>query len=186
MPAKSSLVIVWCAILAIGLASSPAAFSQSKGEGVLPKPDESTNEFNDALRLLTQRQAGQNDSNRPDAEFEVRASVEGGSWEIVYRGTQSFAVSGNRIVIPVETAVDIVTSARDVIYEFDFPKLGLAFDIVPGRIGSVRLLGHKLGIYSAVCRSACSESYWHSPLEIEVVTTDAFDTWRAQTSNSGD
>ena len=86
----------------------------------------------------------------------------------------------NRVVLPVDTDVRILTTATDVIHAWAMPALGVKLDAIPGRLNEAWLRIDQPGIYYGQCSELCGDYHGFMPIKIEAMTKDAFEAWTKQ------
>lgn len=86
----------------------------------------------------------------------------------------------NRIVVPVNKTVRVLTTGADVIHNFAVPSLGLKMDAVPGHINETWFKATREGVYRGQCSELCGVRHGFMPIVIEVVSQQAFDEWVAK------
>jgi len=86
----------------------------------------------------------------------------------------------NRVVLPVETDVRLLTTATDVIHSWAVPALGVKMDAVPGKINETWLRINRPGIYYGQCSELCGNYHAFMPVMIEAVSKEEFDAWLQQ------
>jgi cytochrome c oxidase subunit II len=86
----------------------------------------------------------------------------------------------NRVVLPVDTDVRILTTASDVIHAWAVPALGVKMDAVPGKINETWLRITRPGIYYGQCSELCGAYHGFMPVMIEAVSREEFDAWVQQ------
>jgi heme/copper-type cytochrome/quinol oxidase subunit 2 len=52
----------------------------------------------------------------------------------------------NRLVLPVQSHIRLLTSSADVIHSFAVPSLGIKLDAIPGRLNQVTLFIKRQGV----------------------------------------
>jgi len=83
----------------------------------------------------------------------------------------------NRVVLPVDTTIRILVTARDVIHNFAMPALGLKMDAVPGRTNETWTRILRPGVYYGQCSELCGIDHAYMPIAIEAVSKDDFAKW---------
>ncbi len=83
----------------------------------------------------------------------------------------------NRMVVPVDTNVRILTSATDVIHAWAVPALGVKKDAIPGKINETWFRANKVGIYYGQCSELCGVRHGYMPIVVEVLPKEQFDKW---------
>ena len=111
----------------------------------------------------------------PDfGDFEVTSSMlpEDQTTPELYR----FAVD-NPIYLPVGESIRVTTTARDVIHSWAMPNFAVKVDAVPGRINETWFSALEEGTYYGQCSEICGIKHSFMPIEIRVVSRDAFIAW---------
>jgi cytochrome c oxidase subunit 2 len=83
----------------------------------------------------------------------------------------------NRVVLPVETDVRVLTTATDVIHSWAVPALGVKMDAIPGRLNETWLRIEQPGIYYGQCSELCGDYHGFMPIEIEALSKEDFEAW---------
>lgn len=83
----------------------------------------------------------------------------------------------NVVVLPVETNIQILVTAADVIHSFAVPSLGIKIDAVPGRLNETWVYINKPGVYYGQCSELCGKDHAYMPIEIHAVPKEEFETW---------
>lgn len=86
----------------------------------------------------------------------------------------------NRVVIPVDTHVRFIVTARDVIHNFAVPSLGLKIDGVPGRLNQTSVILKREGLFYGQCSEICGVYHGFMPIVIEGVSPEKFLVWLDQ------
>ena len=86
----------------------------------------------------------------------------------------------NRVVIPVDTHVRFIVTARDVIHNFAVPSLGLKIDAVPGRLNQTSVILKRTGTFYGQCSEICGYMHGFMPIVIEGVEAENFLVWLDQ------
>jgi cytochrome c oxidase subunit 2 len=84
------------------------------------------------------------------------------------------------IVLPVDTNIQILMTAADVLHSWTVPALGVKIDAVPGRTNETWVRITKPGTYFGQCSELCGKDHSFMPIEIRAVTKEEFDAWAAQ------
>jgi cytochrome c oxidase subunit 2 len=83
--------------------------------------------------------------------------------------------------LPVNKAVRIRLTSRDVIHGFYIPQFRIYQDAVPGRtIDWVWFIPTKIGSYDLACSQLCGSGHYNMKAQIEVVSQPEFDKWYQQ------
>lgn len=89
----------------------------------------------------------------------------------------------NRVVLPVDTNIQIVMTGEDVIHAWAVPSLGIKFDATPGRINERWVRINQEGVYYGMCSEFCGVNHGFMPIEVHAVSKEAFAEWVAQAQN---
>nr|QNQ65310.1 cytochrome c oxidase subunit II [Amphiura sp. JN-2020] len=88
----------------------------------------------------------------------------------------------NRLVLPINTDIRIMTSSTDVIHAWSLPVLGLKMDAVPGRLNQMFTNIQRAGIFYGQCSEICGSNHSFMPIVVEAVTPQNFYSWCSQAS----
>jgi cytochrome c oxidase subunit 2 len=83
----------------------------------------------------------------------------------------------NALVVPVNKVVRVQTTATDVIHAFAVPAFGMIIDSIPGRLNEGWFKATREGIYYGQCRELCGKDHAFMPIEVHVVSEQAFNAW---------
>ncbi|MDJ0893622.1 MAG: cytochrome c oxidase subunit II [Alphaproteobacteria bacterium] len=83
----------------------------------------------------------------------------------------------NRVVVPVNTNVRLLTTAGDVLHSWAMPAFGVKLDAVPGRINETWFRATEEGVYYGQCSELCGIRHGFMPIAVEVVSKEAFAAW---------
>jgi cytochrome c oxidase subunit 2 len=83
----------------------------------------------------------------------------------------------NRIVLPVDTTIRIVTTSVDVLHAWAVPALGLKTDSVPGRLNEMWVKIERPGMYYGQCSELCGNNHGFMPIQVEAVSKEQFARW---------
>lgn len=83
----------------------------------------------------------------------------------------------NRLVVPVNKYIRLLTSAGDVIHSFAVPSLGIKLDAIPGRLNQTMLLIKRQGVFYGQCSELCGASHSMMPIAIEAVQEQDYIDW---------
>lgn len=93
------------------------------------------------------------------------------------RGEPRLLGTDNRILVPVNTQIRLLTTANDVIHAWHVPALWVQMDAVPGRINEASFKADKIGLYYGQCNQLCGARHGFMPIAIEVVSKERFAQW---------
>ncbi len=83
----------------------------------------------------------------------------------------------NRVVLPVNTPIRLLTTGSDVIHAWAIPAFWIKMDAVPGRINETSFTVDKTGVYYGQCSELCGIKHGFMPIAVEVVSKEDFATW---------
>lgn len=83
----------------------------------------------------------------------------------------------NPVVLPIDTNIQILSTASDVIHAWTVPALGVKIDAVPGRLNETWVNISKPGTYFGQCSEICGKDHAFMPIEIKAVTKEEFNAW---------
>jgi cytochrome c oxidase subunit 2 len=83
----------------------------------------------------------------------------------------------NAMVVPVNKVIRVQTTAADVIHAFAVPSFGIKIDAVPGRLNETWFKAEKEGVYYGQCSELCGRDHAFMPIEVRVVSEQAFAAW---------
>jgi cytochrome c oxidase subunit 2 len=83
----------------------------------------------------------------------------------------------NVVVVPVNKVVKVVVTGADVIHSWAVPSFGVKMDAVPGRLNETWFKALSEGTYYGQCSELCGAHHAYMPIEVKVVSQDAFDKW---------
>jgi cytochrome c oxidase subunit 2 len=85
----------------------------------------------------------------------------------------------NVVVVPVNRVVKVETTGADVIHSWAVPAFGVKMDAIPGRINETWFKATAEGTFYGQCSELCGARHAYMPIEVKVVSQDAFDAWLA-------
>lgn len=83
----------------------------------------------------------------------------------------------NRVVVPVNTPVRVLTTAADVIHAWAIPAFGVKRDAVPGRVNETWFTATKEGVFYGQCSELCGSKHAFMPIAVEVVSKEKYNEW---------
>ena len=83
----------------------------------------------------------------------------------------------NEMVVPVNKVVRVQTIGADVIHSFAIPSFGVRIDAIPGRLNETWFKATREGIYYGQCSELCGRDHAFMPIEVRVVSEQAFKEW---------
>ena len=98
----------------------------------------------------------------------------------VTKGQQRLLSTDNVVVLPVDTNIQILVTAADVIHAWAMPALGIKIDAIPGRLNETWVRINKPGVYYGQCSELCGKDHSYMPIEIHAVSKEDFSAWVAK------
>lgn len=98
-------------------------------------------------------------------------------WQFTYPDGRS---SEDTLVIPENTAIEVVMTSRDVIHSFFVPAFRIKQDAVPGRWVTLYIDKAKAGTYPIYCAEYCGVSHSNMLGEVRVLGAADYAEWRRQ------
>lgn len=83
----------------------------------------------------------------------------------------------NPMVVPVDTVIQILITAADVLHSFAIPSLGIKRDAVPGRINETWFSIKKPGTYYGQCSELCGAKHGYMPIAVKAVSKEEYQEW---------
>src|SRR5262245_1692433 len=83
----------------------------------------------------------------------------------------------NAMVVPVHKVIRVQVIGADVIHAFAVPSCGVKIDAIPGRLNETWFRASREGIYYGQCSELCGKDHAFMPIEVRVVSEQAFATW---------
>ncbi|WP_205849243.1 cytochrome c oxidase subunit II [Natronospirillum operosum] len=114
------------------------------------------------------------------AEDRVEIEVTGYQWGWRVEYPEQGIELQNEVVIPSETAVDIILRSEDVIHSFWVPRLAGKTDLIPGHTNTLRLVADEPGTYHGVCAEFCGVGHAHMQFTAEALSPDDYATWLSE------
>ncbi|MAS86991.1 MAG: cytochrome c oxidase subunit II [Micavibrio sp.] len=81
------------------------------------------------------------------------------------------------VVLPIETNIQILVTAADVLHSFAMPAFGVKTDAVPGRLNETWTYIEKEGTYYGQCSEICGTNHAFMPIMIKAVSKEDFAAW---------
>jgi cytochrome c oxidase subunit 2 len=83
----------------------------------------------------------------------------------------------NQVVLPVNTEIKVLLTARDVMHNWAVPAFGIKIDTIPGRINETWMKVTKTGTYYGQCSELCGVAHSRMPISVKVVSKEDFKKW---------
>lgn len=90
----------------------------------------------------------------------------------------------NRIAIPINSLVKVVTTSNDVIHCWTMPSLGIKIDSTPGRLNQIGFISNRSGLMVGGCSEICGSEHAYMPIIIEIISLNLFNNWISTLINS--
>jgi cytochrome c oxidase subunit 2 len=134
--------------------------------------------------------------NTPTADLTIKATGKQWFWTYTYPDNGKFEFDSvmlkdnerkadqprllavnNEMVVPVNKIVRVQTIGAEVIHSFAVPSFGIRIDAVPGRLNETWFKATREGIYYGQCSELCGRDHAFMPIEVRVVSEQAFNEW---------
>jgi cytochrome c oxidase subunit 2 len=86
----------------------------------------------------------------------------------------------NAAYVPVGKIVEVDITSQDVIHSFSMPSFGVKLDAVPGRLNKTWFKADHEGVFYGQCSNICGIDHAYMPIEVHVVSQDAYQAWLAE------
>ncbi len=83
----------------------------------------------------------------------------------------------NPVVLPVDTTIQVLVTADDVIHDWAVPALGLKKDAAPGRVNETWVRINEPGTYYGMCSELCGVNHYFMPIQVEALSKEDFAAW---------
>ncbi len=83
----------------------------------------------------------------------------------------------NRVVVPTNTKIRILTTAADVLHAWWVPDLGWKRDAIPGFINDNWTYIEEEGVYRGQCAELCGKDHGFMPIVVEAVSPEKYAAW---------
>ncbi|WP_219892606.1 cytochrome c oxidase subunit II [Aquisediminimonas profunda] len=93
------------------------------------------------------------------------------------KGEPRLLAVDNRVVLPVNTPIKLVTTGNDVIHSWAVPAFWIKLDTVPGRLNETTFTIDKKGVYYGQCSELCGDRHGFMPIGVEAVSKEDFAAW---------
>jgi len=93
------------------------------------------------------------------------------------KGQKRLLSTDNIVVLPVDTNIQVLITAADVLHAFAMPSFGIKTDAVPGRMNETWVRITKPGVYYGQCSELCGKDHAYMPIEIHAVSKKEFNAW---------
>lgn len=93
------------------------------------------------------------------------------------KGERRLLSTDTKVVVPINTNIQLLVTAADVIHAFALPAAGVKKDAIPGRLNETWMRIEKPGTYYGQCSEICGTGHAYMPIEVKAVTKEEFDAW---------
>nr|AOY39787.1 cytochrome c oxidase subunit 2 [Hylastes ater] len=83
----------------------------------------------------------------------------------------------NRLTIPFNTQVRMISTSSDVIHSWTIPSLGVKIDSTPGRLNQTNFNINRTGLFFGQCSEICGANHSFMPIVIESISSKMFIKW---------
>ncbi|MFA6117376.1 MAG: cytochrome c oxidase subunit II [Sphingomonas sp.] len=83
----------------------------------------------------------------------------------------------NRVVLPIDTPIRLITTANDVIHSWAIPAFWIKLDAIPGRLNETSFTIEKEGVYFGQCSELCGARHGFMPITVVAVKPEVFAAW---------
>ena len=83
----------------------------------------------------------------------------------------------NRVVLPINTPIRLITTANDVIHSWAIPAFWIKLDAIPGRLNETSFTIEKEGVYFGQCSELCGARHGFMPITVVAVKPAVFAAW---------
>nr|WKU83955.1 cytochrome c oxidase subunit II [Hypselosyrphus sp.] len=83
----------------------------------------------------------------------------------------------NRVILPMNTQIRILTTSTDVIHSWTIPSLGVKIDSSPGRLNQTNFFMNRPGLSFGQCSEICGMNHSFMPIVIESISPQLFIKW---------
>nr|UUG47526.1 cytochrome c oxidase subunit II [Ips nitidus] len=83
----------------------------------------------------------------------------------------------NRLVVPFNSQIRILTTSTDVIHSWAIPSLGIKIDSTPGRLNQTNFFINRAGLFFGQCSEICGANHSFMPISIEAISSKYFISW---------
>lgn len=95
----------------------------------------------------------------------------------IKEGQTRLLSTDTQVVLPVDTDIQLLISAGDVLHSWTIPAFGVKMDAIPGRWNEAWVRINEPGIYYGQCSELCGKDHAYMPIEIKAVSKEDYKTW---------
>lgn len=93
------------------------------------------------------------------------------------KGQPRLLTVDNPVVLPINTNIQVLGTATDVIHDWAVPRFGIKMDVIPGRINETWVRIEKTGDYYGECSELCGIGHGYMPIHVIAVTKEQYAAW---------
>jgi cytochrome c oxidase subunit 2 len=93
------------------------------------------------------------------------------------RGEPRLLGVDERVVVPVDSVVQLIVTSNDVIHSWSVPNFWTKMDAVPGRLNQTWFKAEREGLYYGQCSELCGARHGYMPIAVEVISKEKFAEW---------
>nr|BAV71773.1 cytochrome c oxidase subunit II [Enteromius jae] len=83
----------------------------------------------------------------------------------------------HRMVIPVDSPIRVLVTAKDVLHSWAVPALGVKMDAVPGRLNQITFIASRPGVLYGQCSEICGANHSFMPIVVEALPLEHYENW---------
>lgn len=83
----------------------------------------------------------------------------------------------NKVLLPTNTHIQVITSSVDVLHCWSVPALGMKLDCCPGRLNETMLFIRRPGIFYGQCSEICGINHGFMPIVVKSVSISEYLAW---------
>ena len=83
----------------------------------------------------------------------------------------------NRLILPFNQRIQILTTSRDVLHSWTVPSLGVKADSCPGRLNQMLLFSYRPGLFYGQCSEICGANHRFIPICVEIISSKDYVDW---------
>lgn len=83
----------------------------------------------------------------------------------------------NEVILPVDTDIQLLVTANDVVHAWAVPAFGVKMDAVPGRTNETWVRIEKEGTFYGQCSELCGTDHGFMPIQVRAVSKEEFANW---------
>ena len=95
-------------------------------------------------------------------------------------GQPRLLTTDNAVVLPVQTDIQVLVTATDVLHSWAVPAFGVKMDGVPGRVNEAWVRIEEPGMYYGQCSELCGDFHGFMPIMVRAVSKEEFEAWTQQ------